>query len=136
VTGDRLAAPVLSEDRSPEKLPIVLFLCTHNAGRSQMALGWLAHLGRGRVTGWSGGSEPETELNTVAVAAMAEAGIDISSGSPKRWTIEQLEAADVVITMGCGETCPVIPGKPYEDWDVADPAGQPLEVIRTIRDDI
>ena len=133
---DRLEALVRSEDHSPKKVPAVLFVCTHNAGRSQMALGWLTHLGQGRAIGWSGGSQPESELNKVAVAAMAEAGIDISDGFPKPWTIEVLEAADVVITMGCGDACPLAPGKHYEDWDVADPAGQPLDVIRPIRDDI
>jgi arsenate reductase len=136
LTRDRLEALVRSEDHSPKRLPAVLFLCTHNAGRSQMALGWLKFLGPGRVIGWSGGSEPETELNKGAVEAMAEAGIDISDGFPKPWTIEVLEAADVVVTMGCGDTCPLVPGKHYEDWDVADPAGQPLDVIRPIRDDI
>lgn len=136
LTRDRLEALVRSEDHSPKRLPAVLFLCTHNAGRSQMALGWLKFLGPGRVIGWSGGSEPETELNKGAVEAMAEAGIDISDGVPKPWTIEVLEAADVVVTMGCGDTCPLVPGKHYEDWDVADPAGQPLDVIRPIRDDI
>jgi protein-tyrosine-phosphatase len=124
------------ENDAPKRLPVVLFLCTHNAGRSQMALGWLTHLGHGRVVGRSGGSEPATELNKVAVEVMAEAGIDISDGFPKRWTIEEVEAADVVVTMGCGDTCPVVPGKRYEDWGVADPAGQPLEVVRPIRDDI
>jgi len=116
--------------------PSVLFVCVHNAGRSQMALGWLDHLGQGKVTGWSGGSEPASSVNPVAIEAMAEVGVDISSGSPKRWTDEMLHAADLVVTMGCGDTCPVIPGKRYEDWDVADPAQKPLEDVRPIRDDI
>jgi arsenate reductase (thioredoxin) len=111
-------------------------LCVHNAGRSQMALGWLEHLGQGKVIGWSGGSEPASSVNPVAIEAMAEVGVDISSGSPKRWTDEMLHAADLVVTMGCGDTCPVIPGKRYEDWDVADPAQKPLEDVRPIRDDI
>jgi arsenate reductase len=124
------------ESYSPDRLPGVLFLCVHNAGRSQMALGWLDHLGQGKVTGWSGGSEPASSVNPVAIEAMAEVGVDISSGSPKRWTDEMLHAADLVVTMGCGDTCPVIPGKRYEDWDVADPAQKPLEDVRPIRDDI
>ncbi len=133
---ERLEALLRSEDHSPKRLPAVLFLCTHNAGRSQMALGWFTHLGGQRVLAWSGGSEPETELNKVAVEAMAEAGIDISGGFPKPWTGEVLAAADVVVTMGCGDACPLVAGKHYEDWDVADPADQPLEVVRTIRDEI
>jgi arsenate reductase len=133
---ERLDALLRSEDRSAKRLPAVLFLCTHNAGRSQMALGWFMHLGQDRVVAWSGGSEPETDLNKVAVEAMAEVGIDISDGFPKPWTVEVLEAADVVVTMGCGDACPLVPGKHYEDWDVADPADQPLEVVRPIRDNI
>lgn len=133
---ERLRALVHSEDRSPKRLPSVLFLCTHNAGRSQMALGWFAHLGGGHAVGWSGGSEPESEVNRVAVEAMAEVGIDISDGFPKPWTDEVLAAADVVVTMGCGDACPLVPGKHYEDWQVADPAGQTLPVVRSIRDDL
>lgn len=136
LTRERLDALLRSEDHSPKKLPTVLFLCTHNAGRSQMALGWFTHLGRDRVIGWSGGSEPHTELNKVAIEAMAEVGIDISEGFPKPWTDEVLAGADVVITMGCGDACPLVPGKLYEDWDVSDPAGQPLEIVRSIRDHI
>ena len=136
LTKERLEALVRSEDRSLKRLPAVFFLCTHNAGRSQMALGWFTHLGEGRVLAWSGGSEPETELNKVAVVAMAEVGIDISGGFPKPWTSEVLAGSDVVVTMGCGDACPLVPGKHYEDWDVADPADQPLEVVRPIRDDI
>ena len=125
-----------AEGHSAKDIPAVLFLCTHNAGRSQMALGWFTHLGQGRVIGWSGGSEPKRELNKVAIEAMAEVGIDISGGFPKPWTDEVLAGADVVVTMGCGDACPLIPGKRYEDWDVADPADQSLEVVRPIRDDI
>ena len=117
-------------------LPIVLFLCTHNAGRSQMALGWFNDLAGGRATAWSGGSEPGTELNPVAVEAMSEVGIDITGELPKPWTDEILRAVDVVITMGCGDACPIFPGKRYEDWELDDPAGQPLDQVRPIRDEI
>lgn len=116
--------------------PVVLFLCVHNAGRSQMALGWLKHFAGTRVVALSGGSEPANEINPVAVAAMAEVGINITDESPKRWTEETVRAADVVITMGCGDTCPIFPGKQYQDWDITDPAGQPLEAVRPIRDEI
>jgi protein-tyrosine-phosphatase len=114
----------------------VLFLCVHNAGRSQMALGWLRQLGGDRVRAFSGGSEPASEVNPVAVEAMAERGIDISGESPQRWTDEVLAGVDVVVTMGCGDACPVIPGKRYEDWEVDDPAGKSLDDVRPIRDDI
>jgi arsenate reductase (thioredoxin) len=116
--------------------PTVLFLCTHNAGRSQMALGWFHHLAGDRAVAWSGGSEPGTELNPSAVAAMREVGIDITGELPKPWTEEIVRAADVVITMGCGDACPVYPGKRYEDWELDDPAGQDLEAVRPIRDEI
>jgi protein-tyrosine-phosphatase len=116
--------------------PAVLFLCVHNAGRSQMALGWLRHLGGDRVRGFSGGSEPKSAINQVAVAAMAEVGVDISGESPKPWTYEVLDAVDIVVTMGCGDACPVIPGKRYEDWEVADPSDRPLDEVRPIRDEI
>lgn len=116
--------------------PVVLFLCVHNAGRSQMALGWLKHFAGNRVVALSGGSEPANEINPVAVAAMAEVGVDITDESPKRWSEETVRAADVVITMGCGDTCPIFPGKQYQDWDITDPAGQPLEAVRPIRDEI
>src|SRR5581483_6696024 len=114
----------------------VLFLCVHNAGRSQMALGWFTHLAGGRVVAWSAGSEPAGEVNPVAVAAMAEVGIDISGEHPKRWTPGMLEAVDVVVTMGCGDECPVVPGTRYEDWALDDPAGQDLAAVRVIRDEI
>src|SRR6478672_12731266 len=117
-------------------VPIVLFLCVHNAGRSQMALGWFNHLARGRAVAWSGGSEPGTEVNPSAVLAMAEVGIDITGEYPKPWTDEIVRAADVVITMGCGDACPFFPGKRYEDWDLDDPAGQDLDAVRPIRDEI
>ena len=116
--------------------PVVLFLCTHNAGRSQIALGWLNHLAGPQAVAWSGGSDPTSEMNPAAVAAMAEIGIDISGEFPKPWTDEIVRAADVVVTMGCGDACPIFPGKSYQDWDLPDPAGQPLEVVRPIRDEI
>jgi protein-tyrosine-phosphatase len=116
--------------------PTVLFLCVHNAGRSQMALGWFNHLADGRAVAWSGGSEPGTEVNPVAILAMAEIGIDISREFPKPWTDENVRAADVVVTMGCGDACPVFPGKRYEDWQLDDPAGQPIEAVRPVRDEI
>ena len=118
------------------RTPIVLFLCVHNAGRSQMALGWFNHLAGDRAVAWSGGSEPGTEINPAAVAAMAEVGIDITGESPKPWTAEIVQAADVVITMGCGDACPLYPGKRYEEWELDDPAGQDLDAVRPIRDDI
>ena len=117
-------------------LPTVLFLCVHNAGRSQMALGWFQHLAGNRAIAWSGGSEPGNEVNPSAIAAMAEIGIDIGQEFPKPWTDEIVQAADVVITMGCGDACPLYPGKRYEDWDLDDPAGQGLEAVRPIRDEI
>jgi len=120
----------------PAETPTVLFVCVHNAGRSQMAAAWLEHLAHGRVRVLSGGSEPAAEVNPAAVAAMAEVGIDISARTPQPWTDAGLRSADVVVTMGCGDTCPFYPGKRYEDWDVADPAGRPLEEVRAIRDDI
>ena len=116
--------------------PVVLFLCTHNAGRSQMALGWLNHLAGTQAVAWSGGSDPTSEMNPAAVTAMSEIGIDISSEYPKPWTDEIVRAADVVVTMGCGDACPIFPGKSYQDWDVPDPAGQPVESVRPIRDEI
>lgn len=116
--------------------PSVLFLCTHNAGRSQMAMGFLAHLAGDRASVFSGGSEPADTVNAAAVAAMAEVGIDIAHEQPRRWTDEVVEAADIVVTMGCGDTCPYFPGKRYENWELADPAGLGVEAVRPIRDDI
>jgi len=116
--------------------PTVLFVCIHNAGRSQMAAGYLRELSGGAVQVRSGGSEPGDSINPIAVAAMAEEGIDISQAVPQLMTTEQVQASDVVITMGCGDVCPVFPGKRYEDWDLADPKGRPLEEVRPIRDDI
>ena len=116
--------------------PAVLFLCVHNAGRSQMAAGWLRHLAGDRVEVFSGGSEPGEQVNPAAIEAMNEVGIDISGEQPQRWTDEQARAADVVVTMGCGDVCPVYPGKRYEDWELTDPAGRPVEFVRTVRDEI
>ena len=116
--------------------PQVLFVCVHNAGRSQMAAAWLEHLAEGRARVLSGGSEPASEVNAAAVAVMAEAGIDISARIPQPWTEAAVRSADVVITMGCGDACPFFPGKRYEDWAVADPHGRPLGEVRGIRDDI
>ena len=114
----------------------MLFLCTHNAGRSQMALGFFAHHAGERAVGWSGGSEPGREINPAATAAMAERGIDITGEYPKPWTDEIVRAADVVITMGCGDACPIFPGTRYENWDLTDPAGLDVTAVRPIRDDL
>ena len=114
----------------------MLFLCTHNAGRSQMALGLLPHHAGDRRSAWSGGSEPGDEVNPSAIAAMAERGIDISGEYPKPWTDEVVRAADVVITMGCGDACPIFPGKRYEDWVLDDPHGLDVDAVRPIRDEI
>ncbi len=116
--------------------PSVLFVCVHNAGRSQMAAGYLTALSGGRIDVLSAGSEPREHLNPVAVEAMAEDGIDIAGNVPKVLTTEAVKGSDVVITMGCGDTCPIFPGKRYEDWDLVDPAGQDLVVVRRVRDDI
>jgi arsenate reductase len=116
--------------------PTVLFLCTHNAGRSQMAMGFFGHLAGDRANAFSGGSEPAEQVNPSAIAAMAEKGIDIAAEQPKRWSNAMVEAADVVITMGCGDTCPLLPGRRYEEWLLPDPAGQSLEAVRPIRDQI
>ena len=116
--------------------PTVLFLCVHNAGRSQMAAGWLRRLGGHRVDVFTGGSEPADEVNRGVVEAMAEVGIDISQELPKPWADEDVRAADIVVTMGCGDACPFYPGKRYLDWELEDPAGKGLQEIRPIRDEI
>jgi arsenate reductase len=116
--------------------PTVLFVCVHNAGRSQMAAGWLRHLAGDRVEVRSAGSEPRDQINPTAVAAMAEVGIDISAGIPRKLDWDLAESSDVIVTMGCGDACPVFPGKRYEDWSLTDPAGQPIEVVRVVRDEI
>jgi protein-tyrosine-phosphatase len=132
----RLKALAKVEGRAHDGLPIVLFLCVHNAGRSQMALGWFNRLAGGRAIAWSGGSEPGKEINASAVIAMAEVGIDIAKEFPKPWTDEIVRAADVVVTMGCGDACPLFPGKRYEDWELDDPAGLDVDAVRPIRDEI
>jgi len=116
--------------------PTVLFLCVHNAGRSQMAAGYLRALAGDRIDVLSAGSAPGDAVNPVAVAAMSEVGIDISHAQPRRFGLEDVEEADVVVTMGCGDTCPYVPGRRYEDWVLDDPAGQSLEAVRPIRDEI
>jgi arsenate reductase (thioredoxin) len=116
--------------------PSVLFLCVHNAGRSQMAAGWMRDLAGEQVGVYSGGIEPAAEINQAAVAAMAEKGIDISRELPQPWADEIVRAADIIVTMGCGDACPVYPGKRYVDWELEDPAGRPIEEVRAIRDDL
>ena len=116
--------------------PTVLFVCIHNAGRSQMAAGYLRHLGQGRIEVLSSGSTPAEAINPMAVLAMAEEGLDIAAEQPKILTTDAVKASDVVITMGCGDTCPFYPGKRYEDWMLDDPAGQGIEAVRSIRDEI
>ena len=118
------------------RTPTVLFVCVHNAGRSQMAAGYLSHLAGDRVTVLSAGSQPAEQVNPVAVEAMAEEGIDIAGESPKLLSGSAVQESDVVITMGCGDTCPIYPGKRYEDWDLDDPAGQGIDAVRPIRDEI
>jgi arsenate reductase len=119
----------------PEQ-PSVLFVCVHNAGRSQMAAGWLRELAGDAVVIRSAGSEPAEHINPVAVEVMREVGIDLTAEAPKVLTYDAVEASDVVITMGCGDSCPIFPGKRYEDWELTDPAGQPIEVVRLVRDEI
>lgn len=116
--------------------PTVLFVCVHNAGRSQMAAGYLQHLAGDRVEVLSAGSEPKDQINPVAVTAMAEENIDIAGGTPKLLTVDAVRESDVVITMGCGDACPIFPGKRYEDWQLDDPAGQGIDAVRPIRDEI
>jgi protein-tyrosine-phosphatase len=119
-----------------ETKPSVVFLCVHNAGRSQMAAGFMRALSGGRVDVFSGGSEPASQVNPVAIAAMAEKGIDIGGYQPRKWADDELRQADVIVTMGCGDECPFYPGKRYLDWELADPAGKPIAEVRPIRDDI
>jgi arsenate reductase len=133
---DRLRALVRLESDATAPNPSVLFLCVHNAGRSQMAAGWMRHLGGDLVDVYSGGSEPAESVNRAAVAAMAEKGIDISGEIPQPWADEIVRAADVVVTMGCGDACPVFPGKRYVDWEVEDPSGKTIDEVRPIRDDL
>ncbi len=116
--------------------PAVLFVCVHNAGRSQMAAGYLQALAGDRIDVFSAGSEPGDRVNPAAVAVMAEEGIDLSAATPRVLTVDAVRRADVVITMGCGDACPIFPGRRYEDWPLDDPAGQPAEAVRAIRDEI
>lgn len=132
----RLRALAKVEGLHDDGKPTVLFLCTHNAGRSQMALGFFTHLAGDAAIAWSGGSEPGVEVNPAAVAAMRERSIDISTEFPKPWTDETVRAADVVITMGCGDACPIFPGKRYEEWVLDDPNGLDVAAVRPIRDEI
>jgi protein-tyrosine-phosphatase len=133
---ERLSALARVEGHHADGKPTVLFLCVHNAGRSQMAMGFFQYLAGDRAVAWSGGSEPGIDVNPAAIAAMAERGIDISTEYPKPWTDEIVRAADVVITMGCGDACPVFPGKRYLDWELDDPAGLDVEHVRPVRDEI
>ncbi|HWS37631.1 MAG TPA: arsenate reductase ArsC [Actinoplanes sp.] len=132
----RLQALARVEGHHQDGKPVVLFLCTHNAGRSQMALGFFTSLAGDRAVAWSGGSERGTAINPAAITAMGERGIDITGEYPKPWTDEIVRAADIVITMGCGDACPVFPGTRYENWDVDDPDGLTPEQVRPIRDDL
>jgi arsenate reductase len=132
----RLRALAQAEGKMTKEVPEVLFVCVHNSGRSQMAAGLLDKLAEGRVHVRSAGSDPADQLNPNAIAAMEEVGIDISQEFPKPLTDEVVRAADAVITMGCGDACPIYPGKRYEDWDLEDPAGKDLETVRRIRDEI
>jgi arsenate reductase (thioredoxin) len=133
---ERLRALAQAQGAIVSDVPEVLFVCVHNAGRSQMAAALLDHHAKGRVHVRSAGSDPADQINPAVAAAMDEWGIDLSREFPKPLTDEFVRAADVVITMGCGDACPIYPGKRYEDWELEDPAGQPVEVVRRIRDDI
>ena len=132
----RLHALARVEGLHVDGKPTVLFLCVHNAGRSQMALGFFEHYAGEHAVAWSGGSEPGERVNPAAIAAMAERGIDIGNEYPKPWTDEVVRAADVVITMGCGDACPIFPGKRYEEWVLDDPAGKEVAAVRPVRDEI
>ena len=135
-TRDRLRAVAKNDGRIASDRPTALFLCVHNAGRSQMAAGWMRHLAGDRVDVLSGGSDPASGVNPAAVEAMAEVGIDIVGQFPRPWTDEIIGATDLVVTMGCGDACPVIPGTRYLDWELDDPAGKPVEAVRPVRDEI
>jgi len=132
----RLRALAKVEGKHDDGKSTVLFLCTHNAGRSQMAMGFFTHLAGDAAVAWSGGSEPGNEVNPAAVEAMAERGIDIAHEYPKPWTDEIVQAADVIVTMGCGDACPIFPGRRYEEWVLDDPAGMGVDAVRPIRDEI
>ena len=133
---DRLRALVRLESDAEFLNPSVLFLCVHNAGRSQMAAGWMRHLAGDGVDVFSGGSEPADQVNAAVVAAMAERGVDIGGELPQPWADEVIRAADIVVTMGCGDACPVFPGKRYLDWELDDPSGRTVDEVRPIRDEI
>jgi protein-tyrosine-phosphatase len=135
LSRDRLRALARLEVGTLGK-PGVLFLCVHNAGRSQMGAGWLRHFAGDRVDVFSGGTDPGLELNRAVVDAMAEVGIDVASELPQPWTEDIARASDVIVSMGCGDACPIYPGKRYEDWDLPDPSGQSIDVVRKIRDDV
>ena len=132
----QLQARAKINSKSDHEMLVVLFLCNHNAGRSQMAMGFFNHLAGGGAVVWSGGSEPQGAINPAAVTVMAERGIDISGESPKPWTGEIAQAADVIVTMGCGEAGPDVPGRRFEDWELDDPSGKDLPEVRLIRDEI
>jgi len=133
---DQLLAAAQAEGKVATSVPEILFVCVHNAGRSQMAAALARHLSAGKVHVRSAGSQPTQQIHPLTIQALGERGIEITEAFPKPLTDDVVHAADVIITMGCGDACPVFPGKRYEDWDVADPAGQPIEVVRAIRDDI
>ena len=135
-TRQRLGALAHAQNRGAGAVPAVLFLCVHNAGRSQMALGWFTRLAAGRAVAWSAGAAPAGQVNPATVTAMAEAGIDISAEFPKPWAGEFWQAADMVVTMGCGDACPLVPGKQYEYWELEDPDGKTLEQVRLVRDQV
>jgi len=135
-TRQRLSAQARTEGKAAATTPLVVFLCVHNAGRSQMAAAWLRYLGGDGVEVFSGGSNPGSVVNPAAIASMGEVGIDIATEFPKPWTEDVLRAADAIVTMGCGDACPVFPGTRYMDWKVDDPAGLPVEDVRPIRDDV
>jgi arsenate reductase (thioredoxin) len=132
----QLQARAKINSKSDDEMLVVLFLCNHNAGRSQMAMGFFNHLAGGGAVVWSGGSEPQGEINPAAITVMAERGIDISGEYPKPWTGEIVQAADVIVTMGCGDSGADVPGRRYEDWELDDPSGKGLPEVRLIRDEI
>jgi protein-tyrosine-phosphatase len=133
---DQLLAAAQAEGKIATSVPEILFVCVHNAGRSQMAAALAKHLSAGKVHVRSAGSQPDQQIYPLTIQALAERGVEITEAFPKPLTDDVVRAADVIITMGCGDACPVLPGKRYEDWEVADPAGQPIQVVRAIRDDI
>jgi arsenate reductase len=133
---DQLLAAAQAEGKVATGVPEILFVCVHNSGRSQMAAALAKHLSADKVHVRSAGSQPTRKIHPMTIQALAERGIELTEAFPKPLTDDVVRAADVIITMGCGDACPVLPGKRYEDWEVADPAGQPIEVVRAIRDDI